>query len=63
MYTKTLQEHIITIKKLFEKLCDLNLKLNREKPMFLEEKISFFGVILSNTGIQPDPKYLLVEIY
>ena len=47
IYTKTLQEYIITIKKLFEKLCDLNLKLNRKK-------ISFFGVILLNKGIQPD---------
>ena len=51
IYTKTLQECIITIKKLFEKLCDLNLKLNRKK-------ISFFGVILLNKGIQPDPTKL-----
>ena len=51
IYTKTLQEYIITIKKLFEKLCDLSLKLNRKK-------ISFFGVILLNKGIQPDPTKL-----
>ena len=31
IYTKTLQEHIITIKKLFEKLRNQNLKLNRKK--------------------------------
>ena len=34
IYTSTLQEHIITIKKLFEKLCDLNLKLNMKKCVF-----------------------------
>ena len=58
IYTKTLQEHIITIKKLFEKLRDLNLKLNRKKYMFLQEKVSFFGVILSRKGIQPDSNKL-----
>ena len=58
IYTKTLQEHIITVKRLFEKLRDLNLKLNRKRCMFLQEKASFFGVILSNKGIQPDPDKL-----
>lgn len=52
IYTKTLQEYIITIKKLFEKLRDLNLKLNRKK-------IPFFGVILLSKGIQPDPTKLI----
>ena len=51
IYTKTLQEHIITIKRLFEKLRDLNLRLNRKKCIFLQEKISFFGVTLSKKGI------------
>ena len=45
IYTKTLQEHTITIKRLFEKLRDLNLRLNKKKCIFLQEKISFFGVI------------------
>ena len=58
IYTKTLQEHIITIKKLFEKLREFNLKLNRKKCMFLQEKIFFFGVILSYKGMQPDPNML-----
>ena len=46
IHTKTLQEHIITVKRLFEKLRDLNVKLNKKKCMFLREKISLFGVIL-----------------
>ena len=46
IHTKTLQEHIITVKRLFEKLLDLNVKLNRKKCMFLQEMISLFGVIL-----------------
>ena len=58
VYTKTLQEHIITIKRLFQKLRDLNLILNRKKCMFLQEKVSFFGVILSNKGIRSDPDKL-----
>ena len=58
IYTKTLQEHIITVKRLFEKLRDLNLKLSRKKFMFLQEKIYFFGVISLNKEIQPDPNKL-----
>ena len=40
IYTKTLQEHIITIKKLFEKLRDLNLKLNRKKCFYKKRSLS-----------------------
>ena len=39
VYTKTLQEHIIAVKKLFENLRDLILKLSRKKSMFLQVKI------------------------
>ena len=38
IYAKTLQEHIITIKKLFEKLRDLNLKLNRKSVCFYKKR-------------------------
>ena len=40
VYTKTLQEHIIAVKKLFENLRDLILKLSRKKYVFASKDLS-----------------------
>ena len=56
IYNKNIKEHIETIEKVFIKLRELNLKLNRNKCLFLQEKIAFFGIELSSDGVNADPK-------
>ena len=55
IYTSNKAEHMQTLKTLFDKIKKLGLKLNKNKCVFLKSSLSFFGVIISENGVQPDP--------
>ena len=55
IYNTNYAEHIITLEKLFAKIKELGLRLNKRKCVFAKSSIAFFGVIISADGVKPDP--------
>ena len=58
VYSITLNEHVQTIEKLFEKLRQANLALQPEKCEFLKPEINYLGHIISSHGLKPNPDKL-----
>ena len=52
IFSKTLQEHLSHIRKVFEKLWSAKLSLKMSKCNFFSMEIQYLGHILSATGIQ-----------
>ena len=55
IFSKTPQEHLSHIKKIFEKLRSVKLSMKMSKCNFFSKEIQYLGHILSATGIQPLP--------
>ena len=55
IFSKTPQEHLSHIRKVFEKLRSAKLSMKMSKCNFLSKEIQNLGHILSSTGIQPLP--------
>jgi len=58
IFSTSLEEHILSLKKVFQKLRDANLKLHLDKCEFLKKETEFLGHIVTTTGIKPNPKKL-----
>ena len=54
IFNKSLEDNLQTLDKLFTKIDELNLKLNRSKCLFGKNEIKFFGVIISKDGVKAD---------
>lgn len=55
VHGKTIEEHDNRFKKLEQRLRDNNLTINESKRIFRQQKIKFYGVILSECGLELDP--------
>ena len=55
IFSKTHQEHLSHIRKVFEKLRSAKLTMKMSKCNFFSKEIQYLGHILSATGIQPLP--------
>ena len=55
IFSKTLQEHLSHIRKVFQKLWSAKLSMKMSKYNFFSKEIQYLGHILSATGIQPLP--------
>ncbi|KAG5862547.1 hypothetical protein JTB14_025219 [Gonioctena quinquepunctata] len=55
IFSTSLQEHIINIKKVFQRLQETNLKIQLDKSEFLEGEVAFFGHIITLEGIRQNP--------
>ena len=55
VFSKTLEEHLSHIKKVFDKLQSAKLSMKLSKCHFFSKEIQYLGHILSTTGIQPLP--------
>ena len=55
IFSKTPQEHLSHIRKVFEKLKSANLSMEKSKCNFFSKEIQHLGHILSATGIRPLP--------
>lgn len=55
VYSTSLEEHIMSIRKVFEKLRIANLKLQLDKCEFLKKETEFLGHIITTKGIKPNP--------
>ena len=50
------EEHDQRLRAMFERLCEKNLTLNREKCKFNKDSVEFFRHVFSKQGISPNPK-------
>ena len=55
IFSKTPQEHLLHIRKVFKKLRSAKLSMKMSKCNFFSKEIQYLGHILSATGIQPLP--------
>ena len=53
IFSKTPEEHLAHIRKVFEKLCSANLSMNLSKCHFFSKEIQYLGHILIAKGIHP----------
>ena len=55
IFSRTPQEHLSHIRKVFEKLKAANLSMKKSKSNFFSKEIQYLRHILSATGIRPLP--------
>ncbi|UYV84632.1 hypothetical protein LAZ67_X002921, partial [Cordylochernes scorpioides] len=55
VYTKTWQEHIELLSKVFDKLIQYNMKLKLSKCIFGRTEVKYLGHIISHNQLKPDP--------
>ena len=56
IYSKTFEDHLVHLRKLFELLIAVGLRLNRTKCEFFKNRIDYLGYIVSENGIAPNTK-------
>lgn len=54
-YEEALKDHNIKLKKLLYRLRAKNLKLNKDKVKLCQSEVQFFGHLLTDKGVKPDP--------
>ena len=55
IYGTTVEEHNKALHAVCEKFAQVGLTLNREKCLFNQTSLTFFGFVFSDKGISPDP--------
>ena len=56
IYGKTPDEHNTALKAVIEKFIKAGLTLNREKCLFAQKSLTFFGFVFSDKGVSADPE-------
>jgi hypothetical protein len=56
IYSKTFEDHLVHLRRVFELLLSAGLRLNRTKCEFFKNKIDYLGYIVSKDGIAPNMK-------
>lgn len=55
VFSTSLQEHLVSLEKIFKTLKTVNLKVQIDKTEFLKKETEFLGHIVTPTGIKPNP--------
>ena len=55
-FSKTLEEHLLKLRAMFEKLKQVGLKLKPSKCELFMQELIHLGHVVSKNGIQTDPK-------
>lgn len=55
VYSTSLQEHIVNLQKVFQRLRESNLKIQMDKSEFLKLETAYLGHVISRDGIKPNP--------
>lgn len=64
IFSTSLEEHIQSIRKIFKKLSEHNLKVQFDKCSFLKRETEFLGHVLTEEGMKPNPnKIKCIEEY
>lgn len=62
-YGKTREEHYSALDQCFARLKSRNLTVNQQKCKYLQDGISFFGIVFSKDGMKPDNKKVEDLVY
>lgn len=64
VFSKSLHEHMLHLRLIFEKLQAFNLKVQLDKTEFLRKEVAFLGHVVTPDGVKPNPSKLeAVENY
>lgn len=55
-YSKTFEEHLNNLDEIFKRMHEANLKLSPEKCVLFQRQVGFLGHLISEKGIETDPK-------
>lgn len=55
IFSTSLEEHIISLTKIFKRLKEVNLKVQLDKSEFLRKETEFLGHVVTTEGIKPNP--------
>ena len=59
VFSTSLQEHILSLMKIYQRISDCNLKIQVDKCNFFKHESEYFGHTTSN-GIKPNPGKIFV---
>jgi hypothetical protein len=64
VFSTSLSEHILNLESVFQRLREVNLKVQLDKSEFLKRETPFLGHIITSEGIKPNPdKIRAIEKY
>ncbi|PAA63097.1 hypothetical protein BOX15_Mlig014814g1 [Macrostomum lignano] len=55
VFSRSFEEHLASLRKVFDRLRAAGLKLNKDKSVFAHRSVKYLGHIVSREGIRPDP--------
>jgi transposase InsO family protein len=55
VFSTSLQEHVVNLEKVFQRLRESNFKIQMDKSEFLKLETAYLGHIISKDGIKPNP--------
>jgi hypothetical protein len=55
VFSTSLQEHMVNLEKVFQRLRESNFKIQMDKSEFLKLETAYLGHVISNDGIKPNP--------
>ena len=55
VFSKTFEEHLVNLQKVFQRLSDAGLKLKASKCSFFKREVEYLGHIVSTDGVRTDP--------
>lgn len=58
VYSTSLQEHMLNLRKVFDRQRESNLKIQLDKSEFLHKECAFLGHIVSTEGIKPNTEQI-----
>jgi hypothetical protein len=56
VWGKDIQEHDARLKKVLDRVQEVNLKLNQKECQIRKEEIAYVGHLLTKDGLKPDPE-------
>ena len=55
IFSATFSEHLVRLRRVFQRIQDAGLKLKASKCRFVQPKVCYLGNIMSADGVEPDP--------
>lgn len=56
IYSTSLQEHMVNLQTVFQRLRETNFKIQLDKSEFLKKEVQFLGHIITSDGVKPNPE-------
>lgn len=64
IFSTSLQEHIVRLRKIFDRLRQANLKIQPDKTEFLRKELAYLGHVVTPDGVKPNPeKIRAIEMF